>query len=113
MVRSAMTRDGRTLDHGTLATIPTMAVERVREGERPRDVIAHYYRFHRCTIYQGLKMARGRGHGLHTLAARPATGRPRTLTARQERQVFAGSMERIRGNMGSTSVCERARSCAN
>lgn len=84
-----MTRDGRTLDHGTLETIRTMAVERVREGERPSDVIASYG-FHRCTIYRWLKMARGRGHGLHALAARPATGRPRTLTARQERQVFRG-----------------------
>lgn len=82
-----MTRDGRTLDHGTLETIRTMAVERVREGERPSDVIASYG-FHRCTIYRWLTAARGRGHGLHALAARPATGRPRTLTARQERQVF-------------------------
>lgn len=79
-----MTRDGRTLDHGTLETIRTMAVERVREGERPSDVIARYG-FHRCTIYRWLTAARG--HGLHVLAARPATGRPRTLTAKQERQV--------------------------
>ena len=82
-----MTRDGRTLDHGTLETIRKMAVERVREGERPSDVIASYG-FHRCTIYRWLTATRGRGRGLHTLAARPATGRPRTLTARQERQVF-------------------------
>ena len=82
-----MTRDGRTLDHRTLETIRTMAVERVREGERPSDVIASYG-FHRCTIYRWLTATRGRGHGLHVLAARPATGRPRTLTARQERQVF-------------------------
>jgi transposase len=82
-----MTRDGRTLDHGTLETIRTMAVERVREGERPSDVIASYG-FHRCTIYRWLTATRGRGHGLHALAARPATGRPRTLTARQEQQVF-------------------------
>lgn len=82
-----MTRDGRTLDHGTLETIRTMAVERVREGERPSDVIASYG-FHRCTIYRWLKAVRGRSHSLHALAARPATGRPRTLTARQERQVF-------------------------
>ena len=87
MLRSAMTRDGRTLDHGTLETIRKMAVERVREGEPPSDVIASYG-FHRCTIYRWLTATRGRGHGLHTLAARPATGRPRTLTARQERQVF-------------------------
>ena len=82
-----MTRDGRTLDHGTLETIRKMAVERVREGERPSDVIASYG-FHRCTIYRWLKATRGHGRGLHALAARPATGRPRTLIARQERQVF-------------------------
>ena len=82
-----MKRDGRTLDHGTLETIRTMAVERVREGERPSEVIASYG-FHRCTIYGWLKTARGRGKGLKALAARPATGRPRTLSAAQERQVF-------------------------
>lgn len=82
-----MTRDGRALDHGTLETIRKMAVARVREGERPRDVIASYG-FHRCTIYRWRTAARGRGRGLHALTARPATGRPRTLTARQERQVF-------------------------
>ncbi|MDI3467786.1 MAG: Transposase [Nitrospira sp.] len=82
-----MTRDGRTLDHRTLETIRTMAVARVREGERPSEVIASYG-FHRCTIYRWLKTASGRGHGLKALASRPATGRPRTLTAAQERQVF-------------------------
>lgn len=82
-----MKRDGRTLDHGTLETIRKMAVQRVQEGERPSEVIASYG-FHRCTIYGWLKAARGRGNGLRALAARPATGRPRTLTAAQERQVF-------------------------
>jgi transposase len=87
MLRLAMKRDGRTLDHATVETIRTKAVERVREGERPSEVIASYG-FHRCTIYGWLKTARGRGKGLTALAARPATGRPRTLTAAQERQVF-------------------------
>ena len=64
-----------------------MAVAPVREGERPSVVIASY-RFHRCTIYRWLKTTRRRGQGLNALAARPATGRPRTLTAAQERQVF-------------------------
>lgn len=82
-----MKRDGRTLDHKTLETIRTMAVQRVREGERPSDVIASYG-FHRCTIYGWLKAARGRGNGLRALAAKPATGRPRTLTPTQEHQVF-------------------------
>jgi transposase len=78
-----MTRDGRTLDHGTLETIRTMAGER----ERPSDVIASYG-VYRCTIYRLLTATRGRGHGLHARATRPATVRPRTLIARQERQVF-------------------------
>ena len=82
-----MKRDGRTLDHATLETIRTMAVARVRDGERPSAVIASYG-FHRCTIYGWLKAVRGRGKGLKAVAARPATGRPRTLTAAQERQVF-------------------------
>ena len=82
-----MKLDGRTLDHGTLETIRRMAVERVREGERAADVIASYG-FHRCTIYGWLKAASGRGKGLEALASRPSTGRPRTLTAAQERQVF-------------------------
>ena len=82
-----MKRDGRTLDHATLESIRKMAVQRVREGERPSDVIASFG-MHRCTIYGWLKAARGRGHGLKALAAKPASGRPRSLTARQEHQVF-------------------------
>jgi len=87
MIRVTMQVDGRTLDHKTLETIRTMAVQRVREGERASAVIASYG-FHRCTIYGWLETARGRGHGLKALAAKLATGRPRTLTAAQERQVF-------------------------
>lgn len=87
MIHGTMKLDGRTLDHNTLEAIRQMAVQRVREGERPSEVIASYG-FHRCTIYGWLHTARGRGKGLRALAARPATGRPRTLTATQERQVF-------------------------
>ena len=82
-----MKRDGRELDHATLETIRTMAVQRVREGEKPKDVIASYG-MHRCTIYGWLKAAKGRGKGLRALASKPSTGRPRTLTTEQERQVF-------------------------
>ena len=52
-----MKRDGRTLDHATLESIRKMAVQRVREGERPSDVIAGFG-MHRCTIYGWLKAAR-------------------------------------------------------
>jgi transposase len=82
-----MKRDGRTLDHGTLETIRLMAVERVRDGEAPSAVIAAYG-FSRTTIYRWLRAVAKPGVGLRALRARPATGRPRSLTSRQEWQVF-------------------------
>jgi transposase len=82
-----MQRDGRTLDHGTLETIRLMAVERVREGEAAPVVIASYG-FNRTTIYKWLAAAAKPGVGLGALKSRPAPGRPRSLTPRQEQQVF-------------------------
>jgi transposase len=82
-----MTRDGRSFDHRTLEAIRLMAVERVREGERPSSVVASFG-FSRTTIYKWIKAASTPGLGLKALRSRPATGRPRTLTPRQERQVF-------------------------
>jgi transposase len=64
-----------------------MAVERVREGEAPGAVIASYG-FSRTTIYKWLAAAAKPGVGLRALQSRRAPGRPRTLTPRQERQVF-------------------------
>jgi hypothetical protein len=37
-----MRRDGRSFDHRTLEAIRLMAVERVRDGERPSSVIASF-----------------------------------------------------------------------
>ena len=82
-----MKRDGRKLDHATLETIRLMAVERVREGEAPSSVIASYG-FSRTAIYKWLTAASKPGVGLRALQARPAPGRPRSLTPRQEQQVF-------------------------
>ena len=82
-----MTRDGRSFDHRTLEAIRLMAVERVREGERASTVIASFG-FSRTTIYKWLNAAATPGLGLQALRSRPATGRPRTLTPPQERQVF-------------------------
>ena len=65
-----------------------MAVQRVREGEEASAVMASYG-FSRTTIYKWLRASSGRGRGLRALASRKATGRPRTLTATQERQVAA------------------------
>ena len=80
-----MKRDGRRLDHKTLETIRLMAVERVNEGEDPSEVIAAYG-FCRTTIYKWIKIALDAGEiGLRSTQG---TGRPRTLTSAQERQVF-------------------------
>jgi transposase len=83
-----MQRDGRSFDHGTLEAIRLMAVERVREGERASAVIS-CYGFNRTTIYKWLAVVSSPGKGVNALRSRPATGRPRTLTPRQEKQVFA------------------------
>lgn len=64
-----------------------MAVERVREGEPAAEVIAAYG-FNRTTIYKWLKAALQPGVGIKALRSTKATGRPRSLTPTQERQVF-------------------------
>ncbi len=55
------------MDHGTLEEIRKMAIERVREGERPSEVIPSYG-FHRCVIYRWMKAAAGRGKGLKSMS---------------------------------------------
>lgn len=82
-----MKRDGRKFDHRTLEAIRLMAVERVRDGETASSVIASFG-FSRTTIYKWLAAAAVPGVGLNALISRPATGRPRTLSPRQEQQVF-------------------------
>ena len=82
-----MKRDGRLLDHRTLETIRLMAVERVKDGERPSSVVTSYG-FNRTTIYRWLGAAARPGVGLRALHAKPATGRPRSLTSHQEKRVF-------------------------
>jgi len=63
-----------------------MAVERVCAGELASSVIASYS-FNRTTIYKWIKAASQPGIGLKALHAKPVTGRPRSLTQRQEQQV--------------------------
>src|SRR5271157_4633942 len=82
-----MKRDGRSFDHRTLEAILLMAVERVLAGEPASAVIASYG-FNRTTIYKWIKAVSRRGIGVEALRARRATGRPRSLTPRQEQQVF-------------------------
>ncbi len=77
--------DGRTLSHDVSEQIRIMAVRRVREGERPSDVIRGYG-LCRTTIYKWLQAAR-RG-GEKALRARRAPGPKPKLTNRQKRRVF-------------------------
>jgi transposase len=86
-VSSSMKRDGRKFDRKTLEEIRRMAVERVREGEPAASVI-EAYGFNRTTIYKWLQAALQPGLGIRALRSTKATGRPRTLTPRQESQVF-------------------------
>lgn len=76
--------DGRTLSHETLETIRHLAVQRVKEGERPSSVIASFG-LCRTTIYKWLQAER-RG-GVDALNARKHPGRPSTLSPRQKLQV--------------------------
>jgi len=87
MIALFMKRDGRSFDHQTLEAIRLMAVERVREGEPAAEVIAAYG-FNRTTIYKWIKAALQPGVGIKALRSTKATGRPRSLTPTQERQVF-------------------------
>lgn len=86
-VSFSMKRDGRTFDRKTLEEIRLTAVERVREGESAAKVIKAYG-FNRTTIYKWLNAALQPGLGIRALRSTKATGRPRTLTPRQESQVF-------------------------
>lgn len=87
MVSLCMKRDGRSLDRQTQEAIRLMAIERIREGERPAEVI-EAYGFNRTTIYKWIKASFRPGVGIKALRSTKATGRPRSLTPRQEQQVF-------------------------
>lgn len=82
-----MKKDGRKLDRKAQEAIRLMAVERVREGESPSAVIASYG-MNRTTIHKWLNRTKGKGAGLRKLKSRKGTGRPRSLTDKQEQQVF-------------------------
>ena len=82
-----MKRDGRTLGHETLEEMRKLAVQRMNEGERPAAVAASFG-MHRSWAFKCRAAARGRGKGLRALSSTKASGRPRKLSAAQERQVF-------------------------
>jgi transposase len=82
-----MKRDGRTLAHNTLEEMRVLAVQRMNEGEPPARVAASLG-LHRSWAYKVRALARGRGRGLRALRSTRGSGRPRALSAAQERQVF-------------------------
>jgi transposase len=82
-----MKRDGRTLAHNTLEEMRILAVRRMSEGESPKEV-AKSFGLHASWAYKIRAQARGRGRGIRVLRSTKGTGRPRKLTAAQERQVF-------------------------
>ena len=82
-----MKRDGRTLAHNVLEEMRMLAVQRMREGEAPAAVAASFG-MNRTWAYKCRAAASGRGNGLRALRSTKGTGRPRSLTPAQERQVF-------------------------
>jgi transposase len=82
-----MKRDGRTLGHETLEEMRKLAVQRMNEGEPPAAVAASFG-MHRSWAFKCRAAAKGRGNGVRALRSTKASGRPRKLSAAQERQVF-------------------------
>jgi transposase len=76
--------DGRTLSHETSETIRRLAVQRVKEGGTPSEVIKGYG-LCRTTIYKWLTAERRGGEA--ALTARKHPGRKPALTPRQKLQV--------------------------
>jgi transposase len=87
VVQADMKRDGRTVTHAALEEMRLTALERMNEGESPA-VVAASFGLHRGWAYKVLAKAKGRGRGKRALRSTKGTGRPRTLTAAQEQQVF-------------------------
>lgn len=82
-----MKQDGRKLSRDALEAMRLIALERMREGEAPAAVSASFG-MHRTWAYKVRAKAAGRGHGKRALRSRRASGRPRKLSAVQERKVF-------------------------
>jgi transposase len=82
-----MKRDGRSFDRKTLEAVRLMAIERVRDGECPSSAIASFGS-NRTTIYKWRNAAARPGVGVAALRSKPATGRLRSLTLRQEQRMF-------------------------
>ena len=79
-----MKLDGRTLSHEMSEKIRRMAVQRVREGEKPSVVIKSFGLSRTC-IYPWIRAARKKG--VHALAARTHPGRRPALTPQNKVRV--------------------------
>jgi transposase len=84
MPKRTKPRDARSLDHKTLEELRRLAVTRVLAGETHRAVAASL-EVHRMTVAKW--MAWYRAEGAAGLASTVGTGRPRTLTPKQEAQL--------------------------
>ena len=84
MQKRTKPRDARSLDHKTLEELRRLAVTRVLAGETHR-VVAASLDVHRMTVAKW--MAWYRAEGAAGLASTVGTGRPRTLTPKQEAQL--------------------------
>lgn len=84
MQKRTKPRDARSLDHKTLEELRRLAVTRVLAGETHRAVGASL-QVHRMTVAKW--MAWYRAEGAAGLASTVGTGRPRTLTPKQEAQL--------------------------
>jgi transposase len=76
--------DGRTLSHETSEGIRRMAVQRVKEGEKP-SVVIKSFGLGRTSIYRWLRLERK--NGAQGLAARKHPGPKPTLTPQQKLRV--------------------------
>jgi transposase len=79
-----MVIDGRKMKRDAQEMVRKLAVRRVREGERPSEVIKSFG-LCRTTIYKWLEAEEKRGHS--ALDSRKASGRPCKLAAKQKRKV--------------------------
>src|SRR5271166_4622502 len=85
MIYFAMKRDGRALEHNTLAELRRMAIRRVvEEGAKP-SAIAQEYGFCRNYLYPWLE--KFRAGGWEALAEQIAEGPPPKLTEKQRQRV--------------------------
>ena len=80
-----MKKDGRSHTHETLEQFRMLGIEQIKRGESVARV-AESFGMHRSWGYRIAKQAGGRGHGKRALKSTLATGRPRKLTAAQERE---------------------------